>query len=66
MHCNDCISLRWEDWPREECAARCMNEYRPRAGIQPHGRVLEIYPKGHKGRVMRPAWCPHNGERRKE
>lgn len=64
--CNKCSTIHWEDWPKGACAARCMNEYRPKSGIQPYGRVLEVFPHGRKGRVISPAWCPNNGERRKE
>ena len=64
--CNKCQCLRWEDWPKDELAARCMSEYRPQSGITPRGRVLSIFSKGHKGRVYRPAWCPYEGERREE
>ena len=63
--CNKCPCLKWENWePKPAIAARCMNEYRPRAGITPHGRVLDIFRHGKKLPVHRPAWCPYNGERR--
>lgn len=64
--CNKCNCLKWEDWPHGAIAARCMSEYRPKAGITPHGRVLEHLPHGRKIRILRPAWCPYNGERRQE
>lgn len=66
-YCNKCNCLKWEKWePAPAIAARCMSEYRPRAGITPKGRVLEVLRHGHKIRITRPAWCPHNGERRQE
>ena len=35
-------------------------------GVSPQGRVLEVLRHGKKIRIVRPAWCPYNGERRKE
>lgn len=66
-YCNKCSCLKWENWePAPAIAAKCMSEYRPRAGITPQGRVLEVLRHGKKIRIVRPAWCPYNGERRKE
>ena len=66
-YCNECPCIVWEDWPpHPTIAARCMNEYRPQSGIIPKGRALSVFPKGNKGPVHRPAWCPYNGERRQK
>ena len=66
-YCNKCNCLKWEKWePAPAIAAKCMSEYRPRAGITPQGRVLEVLRHGKKIRIPRPAWCPYNGERRQE
>ena len=63
--CNKCPFLKWEKWePAPAIAARCLNEYRPRSGITPYGRVLDVFRHGKKTRILRPAWCSYNGERR--
>lgn len=53
-YCNGCKYLEYEDWPKEKCAARCMDKGKGKY----FGRVVDLHPQDiTNGSIYRPAWC---------